>query len=68
MVNHHETDQNLSPLESSSEAVSEAVHTGSVDRWRSELTAEELKEIESVAGEVLGWLGYLEPSKIQNVG
>jgi protein-tyrosine sulfotransferase len=68
VVHHEESDQNLSSKESSSEAVSRAVHTEAVDRWRRELTAEQVHEIESVAGEVLAWLGYSDPVDIQSAG
>jgi hypothetical protein len=68
VVHHQDAEQRLSSLESSSEAVFRAVNTDAVDRWRRELTAEQVQEIESVAGEVLAWLGYTIPVDIQSVG
>ena len=68
VVHHHASDQRLSPTESSSEAVSRAVNTDAVDRWRRELTTEQVQEIESAAGEILSWLGYTTPVDIQSVG
>ena len=68
VVHHQDAEQRLSPVESSSEAVSRAVNTDAVDRWRRELTGEQVQEIESVAGEILSWLGYLDAVDIQSVG
>jgi tetratricopeptide (TPR) repeat protein len=68
VVRHEESDQRLPLVESSSEAVSRAVNTDPVDRWRRELTAEQVQEIESEVGEVLAWLGYSDAVDIQSVG
>jgi hypothetical protein len=59
---HHRSDMKLSSLESSTEAVRAAVNTGALEKWRQNLTEQELAQVLEVAGPLLRELGYTESS------
>ena len=58
VLSHEEASLTLPSTESSSSAVSQAVNTKALDRWKTELSSEALSVIEQQAGPTLKQLGY----------
>ena len=58
VLQHERSARVLPNSESSSAAVSQAISTDAVDRWRTELSQETLSMIEQQAGSTLKQLGY----------
>ena len=58
VLSHEQAGVNLPSTESSSVAVSQAVNTKAIDRWKTELSEEVLALIEQQAGATLKRLGY----------
>jgi hypothetical protein len=60
VLRHQQADLVLPAHESGSEQASQPLHAEAVARWRRELTADQVAEIEGICGELLDVLGYRE--------
>ena len=60
VLQHQRSDVALSSLESSTEAVKAAVHTGAKEKWRKNLSDKELAQVMEIASGTLRELGYVE--------
>ena len=58
VLEHQNSDVELPGTESSSEAVSQPVHTASIQKWKSQLDEQQTAQIEKHAGSLLKALGY----------
>ena len=58
VLHHEKATVTLSTLESSTAAVSDAVHTDAIDKWRQQLSLQEVADIVDEAGAILRTLAY----------
>jgi protein-tyrosine sulfotransferase len=65
VLQHERSAVSLPGTETSSAAVSEAVHLRALDKWRDELSPAELAQVIDVAGDTLATLGYVDSGPVE---